>query len=198
VVNGWIQCALHCEVQVLRFLFKRGDASPLEVHDWALASDLLTKLQLPGIEVNKSLDFSGCPALLDLELEDSFLAAKEIWSPSLQHMSLTLCDFICLMNLTQIYVPSLVSLKLIYVFGRTPLLESMPLLSTAVIDFCSHFSDDQCDTGSIHRCGLSEAKNLELSASPALVICSCYLLLIFTPLSRVTYFEYPIYDYIGE
>jgi hypothetical protein len=190
VVNGWIQCALHCEVQVLRFLFKRGDASPLEVHDWALASDLLTKLQLPGIEVNKSLDFSGCPALLDLELEDSFLAAKEIWSPSLQHMSLTLCDFICLMNLTQIYVPSLVSLKLIYVFGRTPLLESMPLLSTAVIDFSSRFSDDdQGDTGSIHRCGLSEAKNLELSASPALVICSCYLLLIFISLSQVTYFE---------
>jgi hypothetical protein len=187
VVNGWIQCALHCEVQVLGFLFERGDASPLEVHDWALASDRLTKLQLSGIEVNKSLDFSGCPALLDLELEDSFLAAKEIWSPSLQHEFDS--DFICLMNLTRIYVPSLVSLKLIYVFGRTPLLESMPLLSTAVIDFSSHFSDDQYDTGSIHRCGLSEAKNLELSASPALVICSCYLLLIFISLFQVTYFE---------
>jgi hypothetical protein len=71
-------------------LFERGDARPLEVHDWALASDRLTKLHFSGIEVNESLDFSGCPALLDLELKDSFLAPKEMWSPSLQHMSLTL------------------------------------------------------------------------------------------------------------
>jgi hypothetical protein len=69
--------------------------------------------------------------------------------------------------------------------GRTPLLERMASLATAVIGFSSGYSYDQCDTGSIHCCGfcdgcldyygplndhrsclllkgLSEAENLEL------------------------------------
>ncbi|TVT97754.1 hypothetical protein EJB05_29015 [Eragrostis curvula] len=201
MVNGWIQYALCCQVQVLRFCFD-SDVEPkgrLKLHYWTLVSAYLTKLQLSGIAVNDSLDFSGCPALLDLELDNAFLNPGKISSPSLQYLSIARCEFglmgykFGLMDRTRIRAPSLVSLKLIECSGRTPLLERIPSLASAIVEL-DYTSYDKCSTSITYGCdsdncdgcqdyygphndhtsclllnGLWEATNLELSVHPDVV-----------------------------
>nr|XP_040249225.1 uncharacterized protein LOC120966767 [Aegilops tauschii subsp. strangulata] len=128
------------------------------------------------------LDFSSCSELVDLNIKDCTLDARRILSQSLKHLSISGCAFAPNGSRIRISVPNLVALQLIKIAGRTPLLESMPSLETAVVRPCN-ISGDNCHNGVLGEfcgicqgcCGndghndgcilfegLSHAKNLEL------------------------------------
>lgn len=118
LVDVWIRCALRCQVRMLQFYFDDLPTGCLLVHGRSFVSEHLTKLQLFGLDIVDNLDLSGCPALLDLEIND--YAPEEICSPSLQHLSITLRG-IHLMDHTRIRTPNLVSFKFRDFWGTIPM-----------------------------------------------------------------------------
>jgi hypothetical protein len=113
------------------------------------------------------LDFSCCPNLEDLEVDDCNLGdLLLISSQSLKHLTIQRCYFGEESRLP-ICAPNLVSLWLEVRDGRTPSLQRMPTLLTAFIEIHTYvdlvtpdFDDDS--NQSILFQGLSEVQNLVL------------------------------------
>lgn len=190
--NSWIRRALRLEVWELRFRVSSTPRLPLTLEDRPLASRHLTCLELMGVQGNNSvLDFSGCPALAHLKMEDCVVGSTEMHSPSLKDLTIRFCIFYTNYR-TRMWFPSLVSIELTTNVGRVPMLESMPSLETAMVRF-DHFYDDRCENGRLDDCGdaacrgcssyygpgdydcvflegLTEATDLTLSAYPQLYV----------------------------
>ncbi|RLM70295.1 F-box/LRR-repeat protein [Panicum miliaceum] len=151
-VNGWIRRALRRQVRDLRFRVSVTPRLPCALEDRSLASEHLTRLELVGVKGNAGvLDFSCCPALEDLRMEDCDVGSTEMHSPSLKRLRIRYCLFYCNFR-TGMSLPSLVSFEFITNAGRVPMLESMPSLETATVRF-DHFYDDRCSNGRLDDCG---------------------------------------------
>ncbi|KAM0832152.1 hypothetical protein ACQ4PT_065078 [Festuca glaucescens] len=190
-VNLWIRHALLCQAQTLTVHLSH-DNNSFELEDLPLVSPHLTRLELCNVVLNDHiLNFSSCPALEELRIESCYTQADMIMSQSLKRLTILDCIFYLTIR-ARISAPGLVALELTELWGRTPLLESMPSLVTGSIkladcdDCCgkedggSCFSDnDTCEIcgasndGSgdcVILNGLSEAKSLELTAEPSVYI----------------------------
>jgi hypothetical protein len=134
--------------------------------------------------------------LQDLEIEGcSFVLAGRISSQSLKRLRITRAVF-NRSSRTRIHAPNLTTLHLQVSYGKTPVLEVMPLLISALVailgksDCCSRSNYGDCGDESCENCipnytspvllhGLSQAKNLELGAKDVTVClhlilsCSC-------------------------
>ncbi|KAL6870901.1 hypothetical protein ACP4OV_014749 [Aristida adscensionis] len=190
--NGWIRRALRRRVRDLRVRVGANPPIAFALSDRPLASPHLERLELEGVQGNAGvLDFSYCPALVDLRMEDCSVGSMEMFSPSLKHLSIKYCIFYANYR-TRMSFPGLVSFRFTRNCGRAPLLDSMPSLETAKVrlnDFC----DDRCARGCSDDCGyascwgcyyyyglddcdcvflngLTEATDLKLSASPKLYV----------------------------
>ncbi|KAG2560914.1 hypothetical protein PVAP13_8KG398603, partial [Panicum virgatum] len=166
----------------------RSSGSTWVMSGSSIVSRHLTSLELRGVWIcGEKLDFSGSPALEDLEISDCNLYdVEKISSPSLERLLITTCEFshdgwnygvrIC--------APRLISLCLEDLFKcRTPLLESMPDLVGAYVNIGS--DEDQCSCDDPMGCyhvmrpshisdsgneeGLAQAKDLEMMASRSTV-----------------------------
>ncbi|KAK1653187.1 hypothetical protein QYE76_070992 [Lolium multiflorum] len=128
------------------------EPSPL-FQDLHPVSQHLTRLELIGVGVNdKVVDFSGCPALVELNMEDCDVFLQKILSPSLKHLRIARCYaseyYRILMSL-----PALVSLELIQFHrGRVPLLERLPQLDRAIV-VLNEECNDQCYQDRFDGCG---------------------------------------------
>lgn len=141
----WICYAVSlCQAQVLKVFISSNVGTHL-TRDSALVSQFLRVVELTGLILwGHSLDFSSCPALEDLSLCSSRIYGPKISSQSLRRLTITQCGFIA--------APCLISLQLADVWGRAPLLESMPSLVTVFIrlgglsfDICEHQAYGDCD-----------------------------------------------------
>ena len=93
-VNSWIRRALRRQVRELRFQVSIKPRLPFVLEDRPLASDHLTRLELVSVQGNAGvLDFSCCPALEDLKMEDCDVRSVEMHSPSLKHLRIIYCLF---------------------------------------------------------------------------------------------------------
>ena len=191
-VSSSLQSALDCRVKILRCLLRSTDRYdlpyelPEEPGPKALLSQHLKRLELH--RVRSVLDFSRCPALVDLKLVDWITWDDQVLSSSLKHLSMIRCDFYPY-GRTRMSLPSLVHLELIDCAGRLPSFQSFPSLETAVVrigescdDRCStaqsgclddsnpcpgcryHFEFEARHNRSFYLQGLAGAKHLELSA----------------------------------
>ncbi|XP_051182947.1 MEIOTIC F-BOX protein MOF isoform X2 [Lolium perenne] len=178
--------------RVLRLGVIEFDQEPSPLSDLHLVSQHLTRLELVGVRVNDSVvDFSGCPALVELRMDVCDVFVNQLVSPSLKHLHMARCYSFDHARIL-ISLPSLVSLELIECQGRIPLLGSLPSLERAVVvlngicsDRCSNDRFDCC--GNCDGCrdyygpgydrdscmflkGLSEATDLELSAYSDVIV----------------------------
>ncbi|CAN6362941.1 unnamed protein product [Urochloa humidicola] len=193
-VDLWIRHGSMCRVHVLQVRFYAEER--LELADWPLFSQSLVRLELHGLALEESfLDFSSCPALEDLKINNCLLAADKILSGSLKHLKIIGCELCWQFVPTHISAQGLITLQLDDYVGVTPILESMPSLEKASIklgqnnegycDFCDNGGSEECtcDMCVIHYnangsrtgvCfllgGLSSATYLELKASSEMVI----------------------------
>uniref|UniRef100_A0A0A9BSV5 F-box domain-containing protein n=1 Tax=Arundo donax TaxID=35708 RepID=A0A0A9BSV5_ARUDO len=181
-VDRWIRHALLLRARVLCLSTQES----IVLKDRRLVSQYLRTLHLSGVELFYDiLDFSSCPALVDLEITSSFTYTHEIRSPSSKCMSIVNCSFLGSSVRIRISAPSLIWLKLEYCDGLTPFLENMPSLETASMRFgCENedLCEEDCSAdccGECFRChddgvridgcvllgGLSNATNLNFRAS---------------------------------
>ncbi|KAK1685360.1 hypothetical protein QYE76_046208 [Lolium multiflorum] len=193
-VNGWFQLAVACGPRVLLALRTTSaiyenpdDYKTLELLNLPLISRHITRLELQMVSVRgRTLNFSGCPALVDLRMEECDIMGN-IFSPSLKRLSIISGYFRTDPFRARICLPSLVSLELIGAMRRAPVLcESMPLLVSAIVrldstcvDSCPKNDYGDCHNRQCYACygagaydrrgqsvllnGLSEAAELELS-----------------------------------
>ncbi|XP_073363451.1 F-box/LRR-repeat protein At3g26922-like [Aegilops tauschii subsp. strangulata] len=201
-VNRWFRHAVMCGPRVLALRTTDGiymyedDYQPMMLSNVPLISQHLTRLELEMVDVYSStLDLSGCPALVHLKIDDSDIDGN-ITSPSLQHLSINLSYFRTGPFRTRIRTPNLVSLELIDVMRRAPVLvENMPLLVSASVILSSHCVDScskndcgDCNDLQCYGChssergaddrrgesvlfeGLAEVQQLELSVDPKVFI----------------------------
>ncbi|CAL4980788.1 unnamed protein product [Urochloa decumbens] len=152
-----------------------------------LVSQHLTNLDVQNVFLDKvSVDFSSCLVLEELKLKHCGLWVHDMSFPSLKRMFLVECNFPEDYSV-RISAPGVVSLRLHVGRGKTPLLESMPLLETACIEL-SYQCKDQCrGCGGDESCegchgypvgsyrsvllnSLSNAVNLELKDEPKVYI----------------------------
>ncbi|TVU46279.1 hypothetical protein EJB05_05805, partial [Eragrostis curvula] len=183
--NSWIQDALKCNVQVLRAAFWKDECSLDNAWNFNRpVSKHLKELDLSYARLNEDsnhvVDFSGCPALLKLKMEYCRVSAYQMRSPSLEHLTMVGCYFFHEDECTLI-LPSLITLELTDCFGRKPLLEDFPLLTTAVVtlDHCcydnwtrhgrhqDHHGECKCSFDVFFH-ALSNVSCMELSAPPDL------------------------------
>nr|XP_051219004.1 F-box/FBD/LRR-repeat protein At5g22700-like [Lolium perenne] len=191
-VNSWFRHAVMCGPRVLLALrTTTGIYTDPEDHETLgfpnvpLISSYLTRLELTMVYVHSStLDFSGCPSLVHLTMDDCDIEAN-ISSPFLKHLRIFSSYFQTDPVRAHICVPGLVSLELMGELRRAPVLESMPMLVSAVVrlesdchDSCSKFDYGYCDDRQCYGCfgsgahdwrgesvllkGLSEVAELEL------------------------------------
>ena len=204
-VNRWFRHAVACGPRVLLALrttsgmYKNPDSyKTMELLNVPLISKHLTRLELQMVSLRRrTLDFSRCPALVDLRMEDCDIMGN-ISSPFLKRLSIIFGYFKTDPFRARISSPGLVSLELIGAMRRAPVLvESMPLLVSAVVrldstcvDSCpkndyGDCHDRQCygcyGSGAYHRRGeavllkgLSEVTEFELSVDSQVV---CYVCL---------------------
>ncbi|KAI4993009.1 hypothetical protein ZWY2020_007322 [Hordeum vulgare] len=192
-VNRWFRHALLCRPRVLLAL--RTDYPIIRLPNVPLISRHLTRLELQSVCVRSStLDFSRCPALLHLSMDNCYIYGN-ISSPFLKHLSIIYCCFRTYPFRARIYLPALVSLELDSCFGRMPVLvESMPLLTSAIVridtcrDCCRKNDHGGCDDRECEGCydsgsgaddrrgesvllkGLSQVAALELWVHPQVFI----------------------------
>ncbi|KAF0894655.1 hypothetical protein E2562_001948 [Oryza meyeriana var. granulata] len=101
--------------------------------DLPLVSQHLTTLELARVRVNdRVLDLSACPLLVDLIMNCCYIGAVQMSSPSLRRLIITDCAFFHNAR-TRMSLPGLLALKMTLQSGRAPLIESMPLLETAIV-----------------------------------------------------------------
>ncbi|KAL6658242.1 hypothetical protein ACP70R_003828 [Stipagrostis hirtigluma subsp. patula] len=193
-VNLWFRLALLCKARVLSLrttsdLYDNEDEEgfrPLKLLNVPIISQHLQKLDLRLVDLKSStLDFSGCPTLIDLRMKICGLLGN-ISSPFLKRLSADACYFANGSLRTRVYLPGLVSLELSYFSGRTPMLGNMPLLVSAIVrvgtycyDNCPNDIYGDCDDRICSGCydydnedgrgesmllqGLSQVTELELS-----------------------------------
>ncbi|CAN6374651.1 unnamed protein product [Urochloa humidicola] len=179
----WVRYALQHEVQELRLNIDGRIPTSLWPEGPPLASRNLTCLELHGLVFNHEfLDLSGCPVLQFLKIENcSFMHVERISSQSLKRLVIKRGRFNH-SSRTRIHVPNLASLELKVSNGRSPVLENMPLLVSAVVcifekcaDCCSHSDYWDCGNESCGGCmqddkspvllsSISKAKTLVLAA----------------------------------
>ncbi|XP_066338218.1 F-box/LRR-repeat protein At3g59190-like [Miscanthus floridulus] len=183
--DSWIQYALACKVQVLKVV---GDVVGCESELIVpLISQHLVNLDVHHVCMEKdSVDFSSCPVLEELKMKECGLWVRSMSFPSLKRLFLTECNF-PVDRRVSISAPGIVSLRLLQCGGKTPLLESMPLLETASIDLsryeckdkCGGCTDESCEGCHGYPVGsyrsvllnvLSNAINLELKDQPEVYI----------------------------
>lgn len=127
-----------------------------------LVSRHLARLELSYVELKgRILDFTRCTALENLMMFTCDIGAKKISSPSLRHLRVDYCNFCKAGSRTRISAPNLISLKMEHLVGTSPVLESMPLLETAIVRLdCNHYYKNDyytCDNGvNGECCGLCE------------------------------------------
>ncbi|WVZ53524.1 hypothetical protein U9M48_004452, partial [Paspalum notatum var. saurae] len=196
-IDVWIRRALELEVKALRvchhsywILDEESTMIKCLLPNTPIASTHLVKLELIHVKLkDHALDFSRCPALKYLKMVFCNLSANKIVSLSLKYLSFTYCKFKKIR--TRISTPRLISLELVDCLGRTPFLESMPLLVSAFVrltkcsDCCSNnYEIGGCGTDSCEGCtggnignnscvllqGLSSSAHLELTAKPTVFI----------------------------
>ncbi|TVU25677.1 hypothetical protein EJB05_28182, partial [Eragrostis curvula] len=149
-LNLWIRHAVRCKVQVLQLdvLMEDHPADPfLQLDNLPLISSHLTRLQLYGLNFSDNfLNFSGCPALKDLEITNcDFLDVKKLLSLSLKHLTIRAC-FNSQQFGPHISTPGLVSLHLDDPTNdRAPVLESMPELVVAYVNVFPYLDKCDCD-----------------------------------------------------
>ncbi|XP_051211923.1 MEIOTIC F-BOX protein MOF-like [Lolium perenne] len=201
-VNLWFRLAFTCgTLENLALRTTNGiyiypdDYETLWFANVPLISQHLTRLELKRVYVlSSTLDFSGCPALIHLRMEDCDIEGN-ISSPFLKHLSIVASFFQTDPVRARISLPGLVSLELTGVLRRTPVLESMPLLVSAIVrleldchDNCSKNDYGDCGNRRCWNChdprtgaddwrgksvllkGLSEAAELELSVDSQVFI----------------------------
>ncbi|KAM0916854.1 hypothetical protein ACQ4PT_009885 [Festuca glaucescens] len=200
-VNGWFQLAVTCGPRVLLALRTTsgiyenpGEYETLELLNLPLISHHITRLELQMVSLRgRTLNFSGCPALVDLRLEECDIMGN-ICSPFLKRLSIILGYFRTDPFRARICLPSLASLELIGAMRRAPVLvESMPLLVSAIVrldstcvDYCPKNDYGDCHDRQCYGCygagaydrrgqsvllnGLSEAAELELSVDSQVFI----------------------------
>ncbi|KAF7041309.1 hypothetical protein CFC21_051122 [Triticum aestivum] len=79
-------------VRMLRLRVVEFGQEPSPLSDLHLVSQHLTKLELVGVGVKDSVvDFSGCPALVELSMDVCDVFVKQLLSPSLKHLRITRC-----------------------------------------------------------------------------------------------------------
>uniref|UniRef100_A0ACD5ZXC0 Uncharacterized protein n=6 Tax=Avena sativa TaxID=4498 RepID=A0ACD5ZXC0_AVESA len=151
----WIWHALRLQVRVLRFCPDTEDY--IRLPERPLFSQHLTRLYLISVTTNDSvLDFGGCPALVYLRMVDCDISSEKFSSSSLKHLRMSCCLFHNYSR-TRMSLPNLVSLKLDHFVGRTPFLESMPSLVTAIVKI-GYYSSDRCENGGSDDCGDNECE----------------------------------------
>ncbi|KAJ1255677.1 hypothetical protein BS78_K173100 [Paspalum vaginatum] len=177
-VNLWIRHAILCEVKVLRLQAMRCEGLPL-------SSQHLTRLHLYDLFLKDDyLNFSSCMALQTLDITSCTIICAKISSQSVKYPSLSR-EYFSVCFRTRVCAPSLISLRVVDYWFRTPVLEGMPLLVDASIrvgrrttDCCDYSDHGDCGyeacvscSGSMHDNnemlllhGISEAKNLTLIA----------------------------------
>ncbi|TVU16764.1 hypothetical protein EJB05_36919 [Eragrostis curvula] len=189
-VNLWVRHALLCKVGEL-LLYPYFKLLPLD--DLPIVSQHLRSLDLYRVLLKNSLcDFSGCPSLEHVSIEECTVpCARKISSNSVKRLTIRSCSFNKNQGFrTHIYAPNLVSLVLDDKGCpddpcRTPVLGSMPKLKKAFVrlaqknaDCCSNADEsgncgqvncDSCygikhDNNFLLLKGLSEAENMELIA----------------------------------
>jgi hypothetical protein len=166
--NLWVRIALQCNVRVLQL--RCSGLPPVDDHP-IFISQYLKKLQLAELRDDMMptglLDFSCCPNLEDLEVDDCNLGdLLLISSQSLKRLTIQRCYFGEESRLP-ICAPNLVSLWLEVRDGRTPSLQRMPTLLTAFIKIHTYvdlvtLDFDDYSNQSILLQGLSEVQNLVL------------------------------------
>ncbi|KAM0862612.1 hypothetical protein ACQ4PT_045150 [Festuca glaucescens] len=150
-----LHSALQCNLQSLSCHFMPTDptdfAEDLQEPAAPFLSNHIQRLQLSFIR--SSLDFSGCPRLLDLQMHECVILADSIVSNSLQYLSMSCCQ-LYMRHRTSISLPHLVRLDFTDCFGKMPLFESLPSLEKALVRI-GEFTGDECD-GSGSACCLNE------------------------------------------
>ena len=189
-ISTWIHHALSCQTQVLTVKFPLPVYGPGYLDGPPLVSQYLRRLEISEARLKSNfLNLSSCSTLEDLKIKECDFDASSILSQSVKHLSIKDCYFKGDVRIS-ISVPNLVSLQLKSYGGRTPFLESMLSLETAVVnvevwsvDYCRKgFSAGECCGTCLDCCGndglkggcvllggLSRAKNLELIAHPGMV-----------------------------
>uniref|UniRef100_A0ACD5X3U8 Uncharacterized protein n=1 Tax=Avena sativa TaxID=4498 RepID=A0ACD5X3U8_AVESA len=198
--NLWIQYALKCKVRVLHVFCEPDVAYNMKL-TLPLVAERLTTLNLSDVDLEKCsalvdsklcLDFSSCPLLKDLRMQNCGIAVHKISSKSLQWLCIT--SFSCFNEFSRTWIsaPSLISLELSDFVGEAPVLESMPFLQRAFVRLdgdqgsCDVLNPEvqKCDYESCECCygyplcgyqsvllnGLSDATHLELIAHPEVYI----------------------------
>ncbi|CAM0146252.1 unnamed protein product [Urochloa decumbens] len=193
-IHLWIRHVLMCRVRELSLNIswnRNCFTSRFYLDDLPLISQHLKRLKLCSLHLNGSfVDFSSCPALEVLEIEDcDIIDLDRISSQSLKSLSISsFCDFSD-SHRSHVYAPNLVSLWLEVCYGRAPILERMPSLVDAVVeidandcDHCHHYDlgdseDEECpcygvhgDTDCVLLQGLSEARSLVLMSQDRMFI----------------------------
>ncbi|KAL6658226.1 hypothetical protein ACP70R_003812 [Stipagrostis hirtigluma subsp. patula] len=193
-INLWIRCALLCQVRALTVtaLIKRNNSlEKIYLDNLPVVSQYLKKLELSSLQLyGKFLDFSSCPVLMDLLLTYCYITADKVSSQSLTCLTIEECRF-SEDTRTRISTPSLISVRLVNIYGRTPFFEDMPSLGTATVqfnsncvDFCDNDDSGYCGDASCDGCygtddgsagcvllrGLSAATKLKLISNPKVFI----------------------------
>ncbi|KAJ1275081.1 hypothetical protein BS78_05G108600 [Paspalum vaginatum] len=156
-VGMWFRLALLCKVRALSFrttygIYSESYEMPLQLPNAPIISQHLKILDLEMVTLkSSSLDFSECPVLVDLKMNNCEIYGN-LSSPFLKHLSLTECFFGTGSVRACIYMPGLISLVLSNFCRRTPMLENMPLLVSAIvrINMCC---EDECCKSSYGDCG---------------------------------------------
>uniref|UniRef100_A0ACD5TMH6 Uncharacterized protein n=1 Tax=Avena sativa TaxID=4498 RepID=A0ACD5TMH6_AVESA len=200
-VEMWIRYAASCHVRVLDLAVHRYDFTErLWLPNMTLVCQHLTTLDICGVKLEEqTLDFSCCPVLDVLEMQDCEINAEKISCQSLRHLSMDVCSFPLGVR-THISCPSLAALELTENVRLTPFLESMPSLVTAFVRFDTEWSEheepyDHCLKGGYYGycndgfclayghidsegdvCvlldGLCGATDLKLISTPKMIICT--------------------------
>ncbi|KAL6658247.1 hypothetical protein ACP70R_003833 [Stipagrostis hirtigluma subsp. patula] len=168
-VNLWIRHALLCQAREIKLrttygVYRDGhDALPMKLPNVPIISQHLKRLDLELVGLDRgSLDFSGCPVLVDLKMNNCEFFGN-LSSPFLKHLNITGCYIYTGSFRPRICTPGLVSLVLSDFNGRTPQLENMPLLVSGVVrvtklcgDNCPRNSYGDCDDPTCYGCYYSE------------------------------------------
>lgn len=156
-VYMWFRIALLCQARVVSLrtthgLYAYSYDQPVPLLNVPIISQHLSKLDLERVTLRRrSLDFSRCPALVDLKMKDSEIHGN-MSSQFLKHLSITCCDFATGSFRARIWMPGLTSLILSDFTGRTPVLGNMPLLVLAVVRVTTG-CEDECLKSNYGDCG---------------------------------------------
>ncbi|KAL6658248.1 hypothetical protein ACP70R_003834 [Stipagrostis hirtigluma subsp. patula] len=148
-VNLWIRLALLCQAREITLRTTYGvytegnDDLPMKLPNVPIISQHLRRLDLELVRLDRgSLDFSGCPVLVDLKMTNCEFFGN-LSSPFLKHLNITGCYIYTGSFRPRICTPGLVSLVLSDFNSMTPQLENMPLLVSAIVRF-TEFCLDIC------------------------------------------------------